>query len=121
MNLPVHSTVDELLSNLNVVELTLVQPGYGTDSFTEETIRDAENVRFMNNGQMLDIISRSDKHTRYETCSLLTLRGRAAASSKAMVPIRLDARSVMRRVARASRPLSVGLISSCLIYYMDLW
>ena len=47
----------------------------------------------------------------------LTLRGRAAASSNAMVPMRLDARSVMRRVARASRPFSVGFDSSCLTYF----
>lgn len=37
----------------------------------------------------------------------LTLRDRALAISNAICPILLDARSVMRRVARASLPFSV--------------
>lgn len=51
-----------------------------------------------------------------EACRSLTLRGRPSAISNAIWPILRDARSVMRRVARASRPFSVGMISSCLTY-----
>jgi hypothetical protein len=45
-----------------------------------------------------------------------TLRGRALASSNAILPIRVEARSVMSRVARASFPLSVWIRFSSLTY-----
>jgi hypothetical protein len=45
-----------------------------------------------------------------------TFLGRAKASSNAILPIRRDARSVMRRVARASFPESVGVRVSCFTY-----
>lgn len=45
-----------------------------------------------------------------------TLRARANAISYAILPIRREARSVMRRVARASLPRSPTVSISCLTY-----
>ena len=48
-----------------------------------------------------------------------TFRGRANASSNAILPIRSDARSVMRRVARASFPNLPCVRASCFTYCTD--
>lgn len=45
-----------------------------------------------------------------------TLRGLAAANSNAICPILRDARSVISRVARASRPFSPTVSISCFTY-----
>lgn len=45
-----------------------------------------------------------------------TFRGRFKAMSKAARPMRVDAYSVIRRVARASLPLGPSDLSSCLMY-----
>lgn len=45
-----------------------------------------------------------------------TLRGRPRAISNAILPMRWDARSVMRRIARASLPCSPVVRLSCFTY-----
>lgn len=52
---------------------------------------------------------------------MLTLRGRPRAISNAILPMRLEARSVIRRTALASFPCSVYCSVSCLIYCAEYY
>jgi len=115
--LPIHCTVHDLFkdSNISVFVSKFWGSFYALDTFAEKAICNRQNVRFVNNGDLL----KNQLMTKRISCILQVLRtflGLPNAKSKAAFPILVLARSVIKRVARASFPSGVRLNSSCLTY-----
>jgi len=118
-HIPIYGTVNNLLCYLTIVvsSADFWESRNAANCFSKEAVRDTEDIRFVNDGHLLSIIRRWEvSNVRQPVVLQLTFRGRAKAISNAILPIRLDAFSVMRRVARASRPFSVLDRYSCLTY-----
>lgn len=115
ISIPVDSAIDQLFCNGHTIVLSIhtSEEGYSTNGFTEKAVRYGENIRLMNDGEVLGNQLAASTLSAY---GRQTLRGRARANSKAICPIRRDALSVISRVARASFPCSPTVRVSSLTY-----
>lgn len=52
-DIPIHSAIDNLLLELHAVIATLRVEGNLTDSLSEETVRDGQDVRLVDDGHLL--------------------------------------------------------------------